>query len=415
MSINIHKDQGNALWEQLTDSGCRAFFYGSGFLSKRHYTNFSEMLCIGGHSGLSDMMRASGVEEAYVTGGASDYHKLEALCKVLHLWSGHPYYAAIHALLRRVFGIDKPLTPQTLPEIWQQTAERLFESPLAPADLPALWGIKKTVTSLSLHDLTEISDEVLAEDGGEFYLHIQNLIRSFWYPPYKAPISRMTPAEDMAARVESFVDEYVNGRCAGIVLDLSESEGFMRPDPYSPAQAVLRLQSTPKTIRETELQMIQSQTLRLVASACVKRNLKLTILRADPAMLSPLCSYLHGCGCLPATSVAISHPYDLSHLGISSMMYLHKAIPSDFLADNLSLLATEMPLGAVRGMVMPLEYPFPAIKDSGYNPELVADVLNLTSLNVILVKDEEHENDAVLSIRHDLLRKDCMGRITGLA
>ena len=64
---------------------------------------------------------------------------------------------------------------------------------------------------------------------------------------------------------------------------------------------------------------------------------------------------------------------------------------------------------------MPLECPFPAIKDSGYNPELVADVLNLTSLNVILVKDEEHENDAVLSIRHDLLRKDCMGRTTGLA
>jgi len=58
---------------------------------------------------------------------------------------------------------------------------------------------------------------------------------------------------------------------------------------------------------------------------------------------------------------------------------------------------------------MPLECPFPAIKDSGYNPELVADGLNLTSLNVILVEDEEHEYDAVLGIRHDFLRKDCVG------
>ncbi len=355
MSLNIQMTgKGEALWKQLTDAGCRAYVHGSVFLSKRSFSNFSELLDLGNQGGLSGMMRASGIDEAFVTGGASDYDKLEALCEVLHLWSGHPSYAAIHAMLRRVFDIDLPLNPQTLPEIWQRTVKHLLENPLFPADLPALWGIKKTITSLPLYDLTDVPSEALDESTGDIYLHIKDLIHTFWYPPYESPISYLKPAEDMAARVEAFVDQYVTGRCAGIALDLSNLSTFVRPDPYSPAQAVLRLQRDPKSLREPELHLIYSQTLRLIAAACVKRNLKMTLLRASSEALYPLCSYLHGCGCLPTTTVAVARPYDLSSLGITPMLYLPDGIPPELVTQDLTVLAAKMPLGTLRGLYMPI-------------------------------------------------------------
>lgn len=300
------------------------------------------------------MMRASGVAEFYVTGGASDYEKTEALCRVLPLWSGHPYYAATHELLRRLFGIHEVLNPQNLPEIWHQTAKLLFESPLTPADLPRMWGIKQLVTSLPKYELEDLSETAIDNNGTELHLYLRDMIQNLWYPPYEAPLSGLTPAEDMVNRVDTFVDHFFAKGCTGITVDLSMLDEFMRPDPYTPSQAILRLQNKKRPLEAVEQRLIITQTVRLLGGACVKRGLKLTILRTSPDVTYPLCSYLHGCGCLPSTTVAVSRPYDLSSLGITPMLYLHKGVSPELLPQELTVLASEMPLGSLGGLYMPI-------------------------------------------------------------
>lgn len=359
-------DTGEALWERVTDGGCKGYFHTPFFLSHRKFSNMSEILGIGVHDGLNRMMRASGISEAYVTGGASDYDKSEALCRVLPLWSGHPYYYAIHALISRLFGITQPLNVQNLPEIWRLTAESLLDNPIAPSDLPSMWGITKRITALSSHNEEALGQEREKHDE-ERRLYLGNLIHTFWDPTYQAPISAQKPAEDMARRVNDFLDERVVGQYTGITLDLSALNAFVRPDPYTPAQAVLRLQSGKKPLEACDQRLIISQTLRLLGGACAQRSLKMTIIHADADVVHPLCAYLDGCGCLPDTTVALSHPCDLLPTGVTSMLYLPEGMPPETLAETLTAYAAQMPLGCLGGLYMPICSPLdlPLWEDAG--------------------------------------------------
>ncbi|GMA62864.1 glucuronate isomerase [Alicyclobacillus fastidiosus] len=67
------------------------------------------------------LMRANGVDEAFITGDASDYDKFLAWAKTVPMTIGNPLYHWSHLELQRYFGIETLLDEASAPEIWDKT------------------------------------------------------------------------------------------------------------------------------------------------------------------------------------------------------------------------------------------------------------------------------------------------------
>ena len=67
------------------------------------------------------MMRAFGIDEKYITGGAGSYEKFLAWARTVENLIGNPLYHWTHLELQRYFGIYEPLTEESAPSIWEKT------------------------------------------------------------------------------------------------------------------------------------------------------------------------------------------------------------------------------------------------------------------------------------------------------
>ena len=72
-------------------------------------------------------MRACGVPERLITGGASAYEKYAAWAETVPKLAGSPLYHWTHLELRRYFGIEELLCPDAARAIWNRTEEMLRE------------------------------------------------------------------------------------------------------------------------------------------------------------------------------------------------------------------------------------------------------------------------------------------------
>ena len=73
-------------------------------------------------------MRSNGVPEECVTGSASDREKFDAWAATMPKMIGNPLYHWTHLELKRYFGVDKPLSPETADEIWETCNKKFRES-----------------------------------------------------------------------------------------------------------------------------------------------------------------------------------------------------------------------------------------------------------------------------------------------
>ncbi|MDR2509549.1 MAG: glucuronate isomerase [Spirochaetaceae bacterium] len=71
------------------------------------------------------MMRAMGIDEHFITGGAAPYEKFTAWARTVEELIGNPLYHWTHLELRRYFGIDTPLSAKTAAAIWEKANARL--------------------------------------------------------------------------------------------------------------------------------------------------------------------------------------------------------------------------------------------------------------------------------------------------
>ena len=65
-------------------------------------------------------MAAYGVDDSSIRGNASDYDKFMAYAAAMPYMMGNPLYHWTHLELKRVFGIETPLSAKTAPEIWEK-------------------------------------------------------------------------------------------------------------------------------------------------------------------------------------------------------------------------------------------------------------------------------------------------------
>ena len=86
------------------------------------------------------VMRSNGVSEEYITGDKSAYERYLKFVEALQMAIGNPMYHWCNLELRKFFGYDKPLTPETAREAWDFCAEKLRTDP----DLTVRGIIKKS-------------------------------------------------------------------------------------------------------------------------------------------------------------------------------------------------------------------------------------------------------------------------------
>lgn len=70
-------------------------------------------------------MRTNGVEEKYCTGDASDWEKFEKWAETVPHTIRNPLFHWTHLELKKFFGIEKILSPETAEEIWDECNEKL--------------------------------------------------------------------------------------------------------------------------------------------------------------------------------------------------------------------------------------------------------------------------------------------------
>ena len=86
------------------------------------------------------VMRSNGVSEEYITGDKPSYERYYKFVEALQMAIGNPMYHWCNLELRKFFGYDKPLTPETAGEAWDFCAEKLRTDP----DLTVRGIIKKS-------------------------------------------------------------------------------------------------------------------------------------------------------------------------------------------------------------------------------------------------------------------------------
>ena len=92
----------------------------------RVFKNITEIWLAGDHYKWR-AMRANGVDEKYITGDATDREKFMKWAETVPQTVRNPLYHWTHLELRRYFGIEKLLSPETAEEIYNQT-EKLLSS-----------------------------------------------------------------------------------------------------------------------------------------------------------------------------------------------------------------------------------------------------------------------------------------------
>ncbi len=75
------------------------------------------------------LMRASGVDEKFISGTASPWEKFHAFASIMPLALGNPVHQWAHFELKRVFGINTLLSANTAKEIWLQANDKLQNDP----------------------------------------------------------------------------------------------------------------------------------------------------------------------------------------------------------------------------------------------------------------------------------------------
>ena len=92
----------------------------------RQFENITQVW-LGGDHYKWRLMRSAGVDEQFITGGASDREKFQKWAETLGLAVGNPLYHWSHLELRNYFGYPGALNGDTAEEVWQLCNEKLKE------------------------------------------------------------------------------------------------------------------------------------------------------------------------------------------------------------------------------------------------------------------------------------------------
>lgn len=108
-------------------------------------------------------MRNNGIDEKYITGNATDKEKFLMWAETVPACIGNPLYHWTHLELKRYFGIDDLLSPETAESIWERCNEMLQKDTFTARSLIQRSNVKVICTTDDPTDLLEYH-KAIAED-----------------------------------------------------------------------------------------------------------------------------------------------------------------------------------------------------------------------------------------------------------
>lgn len=111
-------------------------------------------------------MRANGIDERYCTGSATPKEKFLAFAETVPQCLRNPLYHWCHLELKRYFGIETLLGPDTADEIWEQTRETLADPALSAAGILNRFKVSVVCTTDDPIDDLKAHEAIAAMDLG---------------------------------------------------------------------------------------------------------------------------------------------------------------------------------------------------------------------------------------------------------
>ncbi len=123
-------------------------------------------LWLGGDHYKWRLLRTNGVDEKYITGDASDWEKFEKWAETVPYTMRNPMYHWVHLELKRVFGIDTLLKPETAREIYDKANEMLRQPEFSARGLMRRFGVEVVCTTDDPIDSLQYHEQI-KESGFE--------------------------------------------------------------------------------------------------------------------------------------------------------------------------------------------------------------------------------------------------------
>lgn len=108
-------------------------------------------------------MRAHGIDEFYITGGASDKEKFLKWAETVPYTLRNPLYHWTHLELQRYFGITDLLSPATAERIYEETAQQIVDAGFSAKNLLKRMNVEMLCTTDDPLDTLEYHQQVAAE------------------------------------------------------------------------------------------------------------------------------------------------------------------------------------------------------------------------------------------------------------
>ena len=183
-------------------------------------------------------MRANGVDEAKITGDASDFDKFAAYCHIMPRLIGNPLYHWSHLELKRFFDCDLVLNDRNCLAIWEHTAKKLegdmsARSLIAKSRVEVLCTTDDPADTLSDHEAIAASGfatKVLPAFRPDKGLNI----RKKGFREYMEKLSESTGVgirtlEDLQEAYEIALDRFAAHGCVLADHGLDNGVDFVRP------------------------------------------------------------------------------------------------------------------------------------------------------------------------------------------
>lgn len=126
------------------------------------YDNITQVW-LGGDHYKWRLMRCAGVDEYYITGGASDYEKFCKWAEVIGKGIGNPLYHWSHLELQRFFGYNGILNAKTADEVWNTVNAKLRSEGFSVRGLIAMSNVETICTTDDPIDSLEWHQKLLAD------------------------------------------------------------------------------------------------------------------------------------------------------------------------------------------------------------------------------------------------------------
>lgn len=247
---------------------------------------------------LARLLRACGVEESCISGGASDYDRFLALAAVIPLWDGHPEAERVQTLLTQATGLNVPLCPHTAGAYWAAWVTRHWYGETdTPTELLSACPrcAPKSPLTVERSRCIQLSDPVSIQAPD---------LRGWSYT-----LETLIPTDGTS-----------------VILSLPEDYTFVRPDPYH-AQLAVQKAASGEALTGEERHLLMAQTLRVWGLVLQKKAPgKLSRHEIPPVILEggtpdgvvPLLLYLQASKALPPMAWL---PHNPAHAEAVSGLY----------------------------------------------------------------------------------------------